>query len=689
MGAIRQEATEGDYMMIEMTDFSVFKEAVRMQFEKMLKMGGIFRVAVERDLLWGTYIKSFEDGTDPIYRERTEHDCSCCRHFIKDAGGMVAVHKNKLVSIWDVKVEGRYQPVADALSALAKSKMIENVFLHANPMIGVNKNLEQTDDGVLTWEHFYLELPHALQVPRGVSIGTKLGGFRSTFDVMLRSLNEITVDALDTVLDLIGQKSLYRGEEHTTTVTNFRKLKVEFDKAKNKEFFCWLHVQKDSPAMLRIRSTSIGTLLVDLSGGRDLESAVGAFESIVAPQNYKRPTSLITKGMIAKAKEAVAELGLTDSLSRRFAVLEDIEVSNVLFADRSAKRRMHADVFDDLEAETPGTTRKLDKVEEISIETFVDEVLPKVDQIELLVENEHTAHFVSLIAPSDAEAKLMFKWDNPFSWSYAGEVADSIKERVKAAGGDVTGDLRCSLSWYNSDDLDLHMREAGGDHIFFGTKHSRQTNGQLDVDMNAGGLNNAVDPVENITYPSRSRMSDGIYQLMVNQYMKRNSERGGFEVEIEFDGVIHHFSYPRVLKSDENVRVADIELKSGVFRIAKAYVDCSQSPKTVWGINTQTFHRVETVMFSPNHWNGKPVGNRHYMFFLDGCKSDEKARGFFNEFLMSDLDPHRKVLEIVGSRTSVAESDNQLSGLGFSSTQRNSIVARVRGSFNRDLKITF
>lgn len=43
-----------------------------------------------------------------------------------------------------------------------------------------------------------------------------------------------------------------------------------------------------------------------------------------------------------------------------------------------------------------------------------------------------------------------------------GSVADSFKEKVKAAGGNVDGFMRCSLHWFNYDDLDLHVTEPGG-----------------------------------------------------------------------------------------------------------------------------------------------------------------------------------------------------------------------------------
>lgn len=93
-------------------------------------------------------------------------------------------------------------------------------------------------------------------------------------------------------------------------------------------------------------------------------------------------------------------------------------------------------------------------------------------------------------------------------------------------------------------------------------------------------------------------------------------------------------------------------------------------------------------MLSPNYW-GDSVGNKHYLFMLEGCVSDENPRPFFNEFLNQDLDKHRKVLEILGSKVKVKESKDQLSGLGFSETQKNSIIVRVDGKFQRVLKVNF
>ena len=118
-------------------------------------------------------------------------------------------------------------------------------------------------------------------------------------------------------------------------------------------------------------------------------------------------------------------------------------------------------------------------------------------------------------------------------------------------------------------------------------------------------------------------------------------------------------------------------------------LESTAAVKEVWGIKTQSFHPVQAMLLSPNYWDGKEIGNKHYMFMLDGCKNDGQVRGFFNEFLKGELEPHRKTMEIVGSKMRVDQADNQLSGVGFSSTQRNFVMCKVGGTFTRTLKVTF
>lgn len=675
--------------------FHDIKAAVARQFQRMAGHD-LFRVAVDKDTLWSTYLASFPEGTNPIYRKRAEHDCACCRQFVRAVGNVVAIIDGVLVSIWDIETDhNAYQAVARTMSALVRGAVIDNRFLSTERVAGTDRTFEEAVEGVKTWQHFFVNIPNGHRgeknfVCTGVEIGPRLSESRALHDVLLRSLNEITTPAIDAVLELIGQGSLYRGEEHLHAVQTFRDLKVQFNgiALPERDAFAWTKSGVVPASVAKIRNTSIGLLLVELSEGRDMEEAVKMFEIAVAPANYKRPTALVTKGMVEKAKATIAELGLTSALERRYATLADITVNNILFADRNARKVMAGDVFDTIAGAVTAKPKTFDKVEEIGIAKFLADVVPYAESIELLVENRLAGNLVSLIAPVDPTAGRMFKWDNGFSWSYSGDFADSVKERVKKAGGNVTGDLCCRLAWSNYDDLDLHMREPGGGHIYYGNRDRLSPcGGVLDVDMNAGGRTSR-EPVENIFYSSTRRMQEGTYELFVNQFAKRETMDVGFEVEIDFKGTLYRFAWPKPLRQGETVVVAQMTYTQGGLEVISDLTSTSASRK-VWGIDTETFQKVNVALLSPNHWDVHAVGNRHYFFMLDGCQNDGSARGFYNEFLKSDLDPHRKVFEMVGARMRAGESPNQLSGLGFSSTQRNHVVARVKGAFTRTVRIAF
>jgi len=670
-------------------DFHVFKTAVARQFAVMQKHQ-LFTVDVSGDVLWQTYLSSFPEGTNPIYRERTEHDCSCCKQFIRNIGGVVAIIGDKMVSIWDVELPAirGYKDVAKALSSVVKSRYIANVYRHYERSVGTDKNFEQLVTGQKTWEHFYVTLPPAVVMGKS-SIPTALGLQRTAYETLTRALETITMESIATVLELINQNSIYRGAEHKHLVTQFKGVADRLILTRmTQNQFVWSEVVKGNSALNAIRNSVIGTLLVDLSEGVPLERAVASFEAKVAPANYKRPTALVTQSMIAAAKKKIEDLGLLSALERRYANIDDIKVGDILFANANARRTITKDVFDVLSSNVKAKP-KLDKVEDVSIDKFLSDVLPTITSMEVLVENRHASNFVSLVAPADPTAANMFKWNNAFSWSYNGDMADSMKERVKAAGGNVTGELCCRLAWEYSDDLDFHMQEPNGHRIHFGNRRTLSPNGgKLDVDANGcDGIRE--HPVENIFYQHLSKMQNGEYKIKVHNYTRR-STGVGFEVEVDLLGQIHHLVYEQVVPQGKTVEVATItKTKEGITVVP--HIPSTQSSKSMWGIATQTFVPVTVMMMSPNHWEdtGSGIGNKHYFFMLENCINDGSARGFFNEFLKPELDQHRKVIEMVGSKMKTELSDRQLSGVGFSSTQRNSITCRITGSFTRTINITF
>ena len=65
-------------------EFLQFKEKLQSHFAEMTEgTARLYEAGVDKDELWNLYLDSFPAGTNEIYRERREHDCSCCRQFIK------------------------------------------------------------------------------------------------------------------------------------------------------------------------------------------------------------------------------------------------------------------------------------------------------------------------------------------------------------------------------------------------------------------------------------------------------------------------------------------------------------------------------------------------------------------------------------------------------------------------------
>lgn len=688
--------------------FKDFVKAIQKNLQQMSKDSSrLFTVNVDTEELYNLYLDSFPAGTNEIYRERREYDCSCCRHFIRDVGNVVSIKNGELHTIWGINPvsDDKYNVVAAALDAYVKQKAVSGVFLKKEKRIGTPENREMLPTGKINkYEHFFVDLPEICIFKEcyGHTLEGDLSQFRDVRNVFKRSLDEISKESVDTVLELIAQNSLYKGVEWKKQLTEFKNYQKEYGKLtdEQKELWIWEKSIAAGAVIGKIRNYSIGTLLVNISEGMDLDLAVRKYEQIVAPVNYKRPKAIFTKKMLENAKKTITELGYMDSLQRRFATLDDITVNNILFSNKDAAKRITGamDLFDEMEQDVAIDPKRFSKVEEISAEDFIKNVLPVAKELEVYLENKHIQNMVSLIAPEVADAKTMFKWNNGMSWAYTGNITDSdIKENVKAAGGSVTGIVRFSIQWNDGNgkdnsDLDAHCLEPqGGDHIYFSHKRSRYTGGELDIDItdpiyqckSNGGV-----AVENITYPSKERMKPGTYKFYVNQYSFRNSQ--GFKAEVEVNGEIHSYEYNTPVRG--NVDVAEVILdQSGNFKVVdKLPGNCATISKDVWGIKTLQFTPVSVVCYSPNYWDEqKGIGHQHLFFMLKDCINPEEPNGYYNEFLKPELEQHRRVFETLGAKAHVKDVDDQLSGVGFSLTKRNDLIIKVKGATERVVKVKF
>lgn len=662
-------------------DYITYRDIVTKACDNMVKNNNnLYILDVQKDLLWMAYMESFPEG--PI---RQEYNCINCRRFITRFGKVVSIDSNyQIHSFWeDVQVDDPlFKNIAANMLQVIKGSKICSVFYSTEEFIGQASNVQLLPDkSTTTWNHFYVQLP-GTYLRTSDTFATLRAQKNSDYQVWKNALTHINIDAVSSVLDLIEDNNLYRGDQYKNMLTQLYNYLNQVP-SNNIEIFAWKTVMNIPESVSHILNTAIGTLLEDISDGVNIEEAVKSYEVKVAPYNYHRPKGIITKTQVERAYKTVQELGYEDSLERCHAKVEDISVEDVIFVNRETRKHI-AGGFDTLLKETTSSQKiNSDKCVPISIETFIKNVVPGITKLEMFVDNSLLSNLVTLTAPANKKAPSIFKWDNGFAWVYNGNISDAIRKRVKEVGGKVDGYMRISLHWFNYDDLDLHMRTPYRE-VYYGNK-----GGLLDVDMNPGGATEyqarqspnkfSRDSVENIIFSTVP--DEGTYKIWVNQFAKVESVDYGFEVEVELNGEIHTYTYNDIMPNNSNVNVIEFTSDGKSVTITEEYLSSNKKPKEVWNIKSNSWVEVSAMCLSPNYWGENKIGAKHYFFLLKDCKNPDAVRGYFNEYLKDELTQHHKrVFEVLASKSLVPYSDSQMSGLGFISSSNNEFLVKIDSS---------
>ena len=566
--------------------------------------GKLFRSSVSGNEVFDLYINGFEN--DPVFRDpnSSEHNCNLCKNFIRRYGNIISVNEdNKITTIWDNVEESDYYLSAKAISEKIKKAKIQDVFFetwnelnslnyesckktNSKFRLGIAKNVKRytkeeaekfgvvKPNEIRKFYHLHLDIPTEYVDMTGKSVEAIMGEYRDAKNVFQRAMEEISEDTLKLVRDLINQGSLLDGQTHLYKIEQILPLKIQYDglPKSEKDNWCWVNSYKLPFA--KFKNELIGVLCTELAEGKELNEACKAWNKRVDPANYMKATAPITKKQIAEAQKFVEENGYEESFNRRFATIDDIKVSEILHANAGDGKVKKVSLFDNVKSTSTRHKRsEFDRVEEVSIEKFMSDILPTCTSVEVFLTNQQEGNLVSLTTANILDSKRIFKWDNNYSWTYNGNLAGKsmIKEAVKDAGGNVTGVLRASMIWNESgtdhSDLDLWCLQPDNQSIGYSTGFRKDRGnsftsmtGQLDLDNTNPG--NKIG-IENIYFKDLSKMKNGTYKFWVNQFSARGSK--GFKFEIEFDGELYTYVYDKAVSG--NVIVAEVVLKDGKFGI--------------------------------------------------------------------------------------------------------------------------
>lgn len=711
--------------MIELT------KKIQEQFDRMCSTGKLFRSSVTGQQVWDLYINGFKPKDNPRFRdpESTMHNCNLCKNFIRRYGNIVAVDENyNIITMFNVDAPEEFVTVVKSISKVLRKAKISEVFFetftelnklpyesckqsNTSFKLGVDKNVKRytkdeaekfgvvKPDEIRTFTHLHLKLPAQFVDNSGKSIESIMAEFRDSKNVFQRAMQEIPLDTLYLVRDLIVQGSLLDGVTHRYKIDQLIPLKKHYDflheehvnKTDN-----WLWLTSYKFQLAKFKNELIGVLCSELAEGKELNEACQAWNKRVDPANYMKATAPITKKQIEEAKQFVEENGYTESFDRRFANIDDIKASEIKHINIGDGKVKAVSMFDNIKSTSTRHKRsEFDNVEEVPIDTFMEDILPSCTSVEAYLANKHDGNMVSLTTANVKKSKPIFKWSNNYSWTFNGNLAGKsmIKEAVKSRGGKTEGVVNIRLAFPNTEsDYDLHIIEPNRNEIYYSNRRRvHSSSGMLDLDaQGADGMFVPEKRVENIIYTEEQRMPKGKYLVYVNNFSERD-RNFGFTIEIEIDGEITTFVHNSFIPNKVNIQVCYINHIDNRFEIIPILPvgESNSISKELYGLQTNEFHKVNLVCLSPNHWGKNAVGNKYYFFMLQGCKNPTSIRSFHIENLIPELLPHKKVMEVLGMTNMIEPTENQLSGLGFNATVRNELIVRLQGSFKRVIKIKF
>lgn len=352
--------------------------------------------------LWKMYL----DALPP--HERQHHTCHACRRFVEAYGGLVTINESGRTTpvMWSAAAGETHGPAFSYLHRHVSQAKVTGVFLSDQKTWGQPTTGKWHHMAVTTPTHLVYKPKHSLDTP-SAKMAEKLEDYR----MLSRGLGEFA-EQIPQVYHLVSSGDLYRNEK-VISVAKWLNDLHDMRRHNHQTFeknLTWRAVATAPPGFCHVRSTMIGTLLEDLQSGMSYDTVKRRFEQKMSPLQYQRPTAAPSEGNIKQAERLVADLGIQNSLKRRFALLEEI----------MAIWRSHPD-----EAPQPngvfGHLRPQVKRQDMTVKggvmtwvKFARDVLPNAKKIECLV--PVSGSFLAIIGPEDPESPALFQWDNRYNW---------------------------------------------------------------------------------------------------------------------------------------------------------------------------------------------------------------------------------------------------------------------------------
>lgn len=417
----------------EFDEFDLWNDQINAFYNKVSKQteNQLFTVELGPNTLFDAYI-----GALPV-SEMQPHYCACCRHFLREYGGLVVINGGVTTSVFfdPETAPDLYKSAVKAMKqCVEKSRVV-------SPYVTDVKTWGVKEEG--GYNHFCV-IPvkaHVSSDPLLTSF-QRMAEFKQNYETLCRGLNEFSVRTLDQVVNILESDDVFRAEKFVGPARWLRELKIKRNSLhlkKHKDNCVWAAVATAPQGWCQPRSNLIGTLLEDIESGKDVQSAIKAFVVKADPTRYRRPTAAVKEQNVARGADIIEKLGCEKSLHRRYAKLSEIPVKARAWTPKpSVVTDTGPDhVFSHLIKPKVEKAVSFNQTQIVTAEKFVRTVLPKALEIDFLVPKEKMSYFALLTAVYPSAPPIL-QWDldnnrNRFSWYVYREGAHPAEFGLKSS----------------------------------------------------------------------------------------------------------------------------------------------------------------------------------------------------------------------------------------------------------------
>ena len=357
---------------------------------------------------------------------RQHYNCRTCRHFVNRYGGLVTIDDEGYIHpvMWYGFIpEFFHNSVIEIRKAVMNSK-VTGVFLTSEKRLGVAKT------GV--WNHMCVDIAKdRIHRDRIRNEYQTMAQKKQDYLMLLNAVTKYKQSTIETAVNLLRSDTLYRSEKVLGIAEWFLDVKTNTEalKGKQRTNYIWKKSATAPAGFCHVSSSMIGTLLDDIEDGMGIDAVKNRFASKMNPLQYQRPQVAPAAQNVARAEEIVAKLGIANSLKRRFARLDEL---NLLWQPREEKSKasVGTGIFSGLKTKEETRTKKTSDIVAnggtMTWDKFQRTLLPNSKKIEMFVRQYVSTGYSALVTAEDPSAPPIIQWDseenrNPFSWYlYAG-----------------------------------------------------------------------------------------------------------------------------------------------------------------------------------------------------------------------------------------------------------------------------